>query len=139
METDKNKGMEGDLGGCEEQVGSDDDDSCEEMIMKTLDEPIMGSRRVNIVVSHKGLANQLRPLDSTSTTVQIHTPDVNGGPYKRTRNVLKEVTNKLEFRPTIAKASRPILKPTGAQQMKQYKILKRSGEGISRTQQRAPF
>lgn len=49
----------------------------------------------------------------------------NGGPRRKNEKALKDITNKLEIWPIIAKASRPMMKGNGGQLGKEVKILKR--------------
>lgn len=138
MEMAKEEATKAVSGGCNDPARLDDEESCEEVIMETLEETDVGASRVNVDVSHESLADHLQPLGSTSTTIRTQTKeDNNGSPKKKAEKVFKDVTNKLEVKPIIAKASRPISKSTGAQQAKQFRILKRSGRELVGPQLRA--
>lgn len=96
--------------------------------METLETEEGESSRDNLSVSHVGLIDSLRPLVGTRTTIRTQAQGDIDCPKKNNRKVFKDVTNKLEVRPTIAKPSRPITKGNGAQQVTEIRILKRPRE-----------
>lgn len=87
----------------------------------------MGSR-VNLRVTHGAIAETLRPLSGTRTSLHTQAQQNNGGPKKNIRKVFRDVTNKLEPRPTIAKTPRPTTSSKAAQQAAAIQIFKRPGE-----------
>lgn len=97
--------------------GSNDEEFWEEVVMETLEEAEVGANRVNVSVSHEGLADKLCPLGSTRASIRMQVQGESGGPTKRTDKVLKDMTNKLEVKPMFAKAFRPISKSNRAQQI----------------------
>lgn len=86
------------------------------------------NHRVNISVSHMGLADSLRPLTGIKTNVRTSAQGDGVGSKKIAGRILKEVTNKLEARPMIAKQARPTSKANAAQTLSGIRILKRPGE-----------
>lgn len=96
--------------------------------METCDAAEEGGCRVNLSVSHKGLTEKLRPLGRVKMNVRTQAQEEISSQKKSNSRVLKEVTNKYEIRPTIAKQSRPISKGYGAHQSSVIRILKRPGE-----------
>lgn len=139
MDTDKTERGDTVTIGGQDQAGSDDDESCEEVVMETMEGMDTVTDRVKVAVSHDAVAEHLRPLGKTA--VEVRTQDQeDGGPKNMNSRVLKEVTNKIQLKPTIAKASRSITKSNGAQyNNKQLKILKRPGEGIKGPPNKSPF
>lgn len=75
----------------------------EEVVMETLDMEEKSGSRVNLSVSHLGLADKLRPLGGTKTNIRTQAQREAMGPKKTIGRVFKELTTKLEVRPTIAK------------------------------------
>lgn len=139
MDTDKAEVEETGTTGGVNQKGSDDEESCEEVIMETSEEVEVVGEKVKVAVSHEKVAEYLRSLEKTTMKVHTQAQD-GGGPRNINNKALKDVTNRVQVKPTIAKASRSISKPTGAQQNnKQVKILKRVGEGISGPPNKSPF
>lgn len=82
---------------------------------------------MSISVSHEGLVEGMRPFAGVKTSLQVQAQEKNGGPKKMNGRNLKDVTNKLEARPTISKASKVTVSGNGAHQAGGYRILKRSG------------
>lgn len=89
-----------------------------------------GISSVNVAVSHAGLAENLRPLTGTKVNVCLQAHGVAGGPRKTSDKALKDLTNKPDNRPPMAKASRPITKVSGATQKENVKILKRAEQAL---------
>lgn len=87
----------------------------EEVVMKSGEADEEGAC-VNLSVSHDGLAEGLRPLASMKMNLWVQAQDKNRDPKENNGRNLKDITNKLEARPTIAKASRPTSTSLGAQQ-----------------------
>lgn len=110
-------------------AGSDGEESFEEMVMETQEEVEAEGNKVNVSVSHEKIAEHLRPLGKMRVEVHSQAHD-GGGPVNFIFNskALKDVTNKVDLRPTFSTASRSISKVSRAQQSKQVKILKRAGE-----------
>lgn len=106
--------------------------------METLAEGGNDNRTVNVSVSHVGLTESLRSLKGMKTAVRTQAQGTSRGPRSETKKSLKDVTNKSEFRPTIAKTSRPITKVNGAQQKenKSLEVGRKSVEG--RPKERSP-
>lgn len=115
METDKDHDMEADSCGQADQVGSDEEDSCEEIVMETLEEVELGAGRVNVAVSHESLAAHLRPLERTKTAVRAQAQGDCGSPTRKGDKTPNDLKNKLVLKPIIAKAPRPTAKTNSTQ------------------------
>lgn len=87
------------VNGSKEPVESDEDESCEEVVMETR-EGAHSEARVQMSVSHPNLADQLRPLGSTKVDIRSLGQNGSGGPRRRSEGVLKEVTNNLAMKPS---------------------------------------
>lgn len=93
--------------------------------IETLAEDRTKKKTVNVVASHVGITEGLRPLNGIKTAVRSKTQNTSGGPRNGSERSLKDVTNKSDYRPTIAKTSKPITKTSATQQKENIKILKR--------------
>lgn len=62
--------------------------------------------RVCINASHPGLADKLRPLEKVRTSIKTQAQASNGGPRKNMEKPLRDVTNRLDPKPVIGKATR---------------------------------
>lgn len=96
--------------------------------METLDDEDGEGDKVKFSVSHTDLAESIHPLGKTWAEVRVQAQGNNSNPKNKTTKNLKDATNKLEPRPSIAKPSRPITKTSGGLQNKDTRILKRPGE-----------
>lgn len=82
--------------------------------------------KVNVMVPHASLSKNLRSLKGTKTALRTQGHGTGGGPSNSSVKLFKDVTNKIVFRPAIAKASRSITKVSGAFQKENIKIPKRA-------------
>lgn len=99
-----------------------------EVVMEGVETADAGGERVNISVSHLGLAEGLRPLAGLKTNLRVQAQEHNGGLKKGSGRVMRDISNKLDVRPLISKVARPTQSSSGAQQAGFIRILKRSGE-----------
>lgn len=128
METDKNEGGTAGSSGVAEDAGTNGEEFVEEMVMETPEVGGEDADTVTITFSDMGLADHLRTLGKRKTVIQTQAQEQNEGLRRRNDKSLRDLTNKIEIRPTVAKTSRPAMKVTRAQQSKELKILKRPRE-----------
>lgn len=115
---DKEGAIEMGMPDLNDSVGSDEDESCKEVVMETAEEAEPEANSVKILFSHEGMTEHLRPIGATRRKVHTQAQVSSDGPRRKVEKMLKDVTNKLEAKPTIAKPIKPILKLSGAQQIK---------------------
>lgn len=110
--------------------GVEGDRSGSPMDMEAPNEGEQESRSVTVPVSHAGLTENLRLLKATNVNIRIQAQGAVGDPRKTADKTLKDLTNKINNKPALAKASRPIMKVSGAMQKENVKILKRAEHAL---------
>lgn len=103
-DSDKNESGENQEG---DQAG---DGAGEEVVMKTQEGVDVEDDRVVVNVSHRALADGLHPMENTMTEIKSQAQDSKGGPRKPSENFFKDVTNKLDPKPVIGKATRILVR-----------------------------
>lgn len=125
METDRGD----DKSGNEKEKGNVDvDESEDEVVMETLNSEEEHRERANVSISHTHLAENIRPLEKTDIVFRAQAQGTNSGPRMRSDKALKDLTNKLEPKPSIAKMARPGPGLKSSVGNKDIKILKRPAE-----------
>lgn len=94
------------------------DDVGVEVVMETQKGINEEGDRVNVCVSHSGLAEGLRPLEKTKTEVRTQAHVNNEGPRKQSDKALRDVTNKLDPKPIIGKPTRILMRIVAGQKVK---------------------
>lgn len=123
METDSVKdGMRTNL-----ETHAEDQDGEEEVVMEGVEATAKVGDRVNITVSHMDLAEGLRPMGGLKMNIWVQMQDKASGSKKGSGRHLKDISNKLDLRPTIAKAPRPTQVRSEVQSNGAQRVLKRPG------------
>lgn len=98
-------------------------------VRETLGDAAVDKNRVNISVSHASLTTHMRLLTGVRTAIRFQAQEVGPGPRKVNGKAFRDVTNRLEIRPTIAKQSRPGSWGIGEHSAGSVRILKRPPKG----------
>lgn len=125
METDLGGATDKDDNGENQGINGAENEAADEVVMETRDNIKGEGERVKLSVSHSGLTVGLQVLEKTRLQVRTQAQAHSGGPKKKSEKTLRDVTNKLDPKPTtIAKPTRLNTKGSGSQQIKDPKNLK---------------
>lgn len=147
MELDRDEATEEDGNEPKQTTVSTDDTGEVEVVLETQENEGDEGGVVKLVVSNADPTDHMRPLGSMKIDTYTSSPRTqgqSGGPRNKNEKTMKDITNRLEVRPTIAKSPKSISKLNMAQSFKDQRMLKRfgdvwRGDGINGPPAKSPY